>query len=709
MRTLSRISDRCLCRIVLSTWAIVTLPLGSSARADVHWNGLYHNNTNLGAETEIVPAELSPGETNRFLEIDYGANHVSFFFLTDHPAADGSVSCRVRLYNTSEGEAFEAAQWRANVVLTNTVPFHGTPVSGIYTVEVWQASWQPPNGFTGDVYYAPQVLENGGSDIHSLVRDSSGGVGGEWGDNSAFWQTNAQYIGDGNPGGVDYSFQWTSSLPLDYDGFYFNSTNVSLPQDEAVPGVPGATFFDYSYDADTPSYVYTLAPRGGLASARTRFWFGGGPGEVIRDAEWFANVEIGATNQFHGFPVSGTATIDVWRTSFHAPANWGTGAPHVVYYATELTIPKNGKTWMAANHNNAVGAVNVTNDWPTDPQLFTSYAPADGRDWNYTPTAAMARAQSLQREWSYHNNTALDAQLETVPDMGAIHFVDVDYAGTTTTFYAMLDNPNIALVPGESVRAQVRVYSPDRGVEWLPMAWTANVSLQSGAAFHGAPAAGSKTLDVWKAEWLHPTNALGAVTNQFDVYYAFLLESLSGSGEYVTDGYYLTASVGAGAGWGTNNYPVNPQLYGPDYTSHDYSYSHQWRDEGDDDGDGMPNWWEAQYLGGKTNGLPDGNHDTDALTNLEEWVADTLPNDSGSVYRAVITNLVRNGNSVTIQADAQTSTRRVYDLMWKTNLMDTTWTPVGLNLPGNYDGSAVDLTVSGDAGQIFYRSSVTVP
>ena len=710
MRTLSHTSDRCLCRIVLSSWVVVALLVGSSALAGVHWDGLYHNNTNLNAETEIVPAELEPGVTNRFLEIDYANNRVSVFFLTDNPAADGSVSCRARFFTTSEGEEFQNATWKTNVVLTDTVPFHGTPTTGSYTVEVWQATWQPPNGFTGTVFYAPQILEDGGADIQSLVRDSfNGGAGGEWGVNDGFWQTNAQHIRDGNPSGVDYSFEWTNSLPLDYDWFYFNDPGVGSPAGEAVPGLGGTNFFEYSHDPDVPSYIYFLTPQGGLRSARSRLWFGndGTPGEVFADAEWFANVELGPGLKFHELPSTGSVTVDVWRTPFYVPNGWGDGDA-MLYYATELTVPKNGKTWMTPSLTNAAAEANATNALG---QLFTTAWPGTGREWLHSPTGAMVRAENIELDWAYHNHTSFDAQLEPVPGMGATHFLNVNHADSNTTFYLLLNNPGIALVPGETTELKARVYNTHASNDaWLAMSWTANADLTTSTPFHGLPTSGSKRLDVWKAVWMHPTNAVGeSVTNQFDVYYTFELKTLAGSLSYETDAAYLTRAVGTGAGWSTNNYTDNPQYFGPGFHDEIFTYSHQWRDEGDDDGDGMPNWWEALYLGGKTSGLPNGNNDTDALTNLEEWIADTLPNDSGSVYHALITNVVRNGDSVTIQVGPGTSTRREYDLMWKTNLMDATWMPVGLNVPGNYDGSGVDLTVRGDAGQVFYRSSVTVP
>ncbi|MBT3192908.1 MAG: hypothetical protein HN341_10170 [Verrucomicrobia bacterium] len=695
--------------VVCRTVCVLALFAGTVTWADVHWDGLYHNNTNLSAEAEQVPVVLTAGVTNRFLEVDYANNRVNLYFLMDHPAADGSVSCRARFHTTSEGEEFEGASWQTNAVLTDAAPFHGTPVTGSYTVEVWKVTWQPPNGFTGTVYYAPQILEVSGTDIQSLVRDSSAGSGGEWGDNSSFWQTNAQHIAGGDPSGADYSFAWTNSLPLEYDWFYFNDPGVASPASEMIPGLGGTNFFEYSYDPDVPSYIYFLTPQGGLTSARSRLWFAndGAPGEVLADAEWFTNVELGPGLKVHELPTTGSVTVDVWRTPFYAPNGWGDGDA-ALYHATELTVPKNGKTWMTPSLTNAAAEANVTNALG---QLFTTAWPGGGREWISSPTGAMDRAENIEMDWAYHNNTSFDAQLEAIPGQGAVHFVAVDHANSNTTFYLLLNNPGIAKVPGESAKLKTRVYNSHTSSDiWLDMSWAANASPTADAPFHGLPVSGSKWLDVWKAVWTHPTNAVGeSVTNQFDVYYTFELKTLAGSLEYETDVVYLTKGVGTGDGWSTNNYTESPQFFGPGFHDEIFQYSHQWRDEGDDDGDGMPNWWEAAYLGGATNGLPGGNDDMDELTNLEEWTADTLPNDSNSVYMALITDVSLSNGVFSVQVGPGTSTQREYDLLWKTNLLDTAWTPVGFDAPGAYDGGILTLGVGSSFSQLFLKSEVKLP
>jgi predicted outer membrane repeat protein len=45
----------------------------------------------------------------------------------------------------------------------------------------------------------------------------------------------------------------------------------------------------------------------------------------------------------------------------------------------------------------------------------------------------------------------------------------------------------------------------------------------------------------------------------------------------------------------------------------------------DDDGDGLPNWWESEYFGGPTNAAPSGDSDNDNLTNSQEFQYGTNP------------------------------------------------------------------------------------
>jgi len=194
---------------LLAVWS-----LGWAGRADVKWNGLYHNNPKLDARTELVPPGAAGGGGAHFLDLDAAHGTVTVSFLTDHPACHGPVACRVRFY--ADKVELRDASWITNVVLNAAAPFHGVPASGTYTVEIWRATWQVPAGFTGTVYYAPQVLEQGEKvNLRSLVREVGANSGPEWGVNDFFWKDNPQAVGSENVAGVDYSFQWppTASAP----------------------------------------------------------------------------------------------------------------------------------------------------------------------------------------------------------------------------------------------------------------------------------------------------------------------------------------------------------------------------------------------------------------------------------------------------------------------------------------------------------------
>jgi hypothetical protein len=60
--------------------------------------------------------------------------------------------------------------------------------------------------------------------------------------------------------------------------------------------------------------------------------------------------------------------------------------------------------------------------------------------------------------------------------------------------------------------------------------------------------------------------------------------------------------------------------------------STNWWGNGDDDGDGMPNWWESNYWGyaASTNQSSAADSDNDGLTDYDEYVAGTNPNVSDS-------------------------------------------------------------------------------
>lgn len=129
---------------------------------------------------------------------------------------------------------------------------------------------------------------------------------------------------------------------------------------------------------------------------------------------------------------------------------------------------------------------------------------------------------------------------------------------------------------------------------------------------------------------------------------------------------------------------------------------------GDSDGDGLPDAWEALYFGGATNADANANSDGDAALNWEEYVADTNPTNSLSSFPNAVTNV--SGTSVLVLfAGPPTTNSRAYDVWWSTNLVNGDWTPMGYNLPGQADGSALPLTVTNDAPVRNYRTGVRLP
>lgn len=132
---------------------------------------------------------------------------------------------------------------------------------------------------------------------------------------------------------------------------------------------------------------------------------------------------------------------------------------------------------------------------------------------------------------------------------------------------------------------------------------------------------------------------------------------------------------------------------------------------GDSDHDGLPNEWETAYFGFFTNATADANADGDLLNNLDEYIADTVPTNASSCYTAMIGSLGAAGaGTVHLRTPVPTSTQRVYDVWWTTNLLgNVAWTPMGLNRPGATDGSAVILTVTNESPSTFYRLGVKLP
>ena len=132
---------------------------------------------------------------------------------------------------------------------------------------------------------------------------------------------------------------------------------------------------------------------------------------------------------------------------------------------------------------------------------------------------------------------------------------------------------------------------------------------------------------------------------------------------------------------------------------------------GDTDRDGMPNEWEIAYFGGFSNALATANLDGDWLNNFQEYVANTLPNNSGSVLSQDVQKPIALGNGVwEFQSPVPTFTGRVYDVWRTTNLLgQIVWTQMNLNVRGSAASNAVVLRVTNALPGATYRAGVKLP
>jgi len=123
----------------------------------------------------------------------------------------------------------------------------------------------------------------------------------------------------------------------------------------------------------------------------------------------------------------------------------------------------------------------------------------------------------------------------------------------------------------------------------------------------------------------------------------------------------------------------------------------------DQDVDGLPDWWETEYGGDATSMVATNDIDFDGFMNLEEWLADTIPTDSNSVFR--ITSYPTPANLMF----GFSSTNREYQIEYRLDLADTneTWQAETGWFNGSY--SQTVQAVSVDTSNRFYRVRVKLP
>ncbi len=512
----------------------------------------------------------------------------------------------------------------------------------------------------------------------------------------------------------DFSFYpgaYTPWAPKGLDYIYFNFTNAGAAQNENVPGLGGVKFLDYHYVSNEPSYVYTLCPPGAILGMQARFYFAGGGGELRRPGAWYTNVVIDAGSAFHEYPAAGSVTLEVWRAGFYPPPGWQNN----LWYAPVIKRANDGVDWWLAEelddplHPIASG-VTFTNSWPTNAQRFWSQIPYD-HDSYYYPTGAIDR-WSLNLDYAYHGNTNGYSPLtEIVPGFTNVTFLQTDYAHTQTIFWMVTERP-ANVIDYETLIVQLRVAyptnPPDQGYmdQWLTMSWVSNVVLDATLnPFHGLPSAGTHTVDLWRVAWPSPLSNGVPDSRLMNVYYSPFMKTQVGSDNFETDYRFLVTHIdGVTNRWGSNNYVNAPQFFGRDAIGHDYLYLHQWSADGFTDG--IPNWWWDLYGVAPGDRTAAGDIDNDGYLNIEEYGGDTHPTNGESFFHRM-SNLT--GQATATLYVNPSSTGRVYDVYWRSNLIPESapWVSYGLSVTGL--GGQIGLTVTNIPISGFYRTGARLP
>lgn len=122
----------------------------------------------------------------------------------------------------------------------------------------------------------------------------------------------------------------------------------------------------------------------------------------------------------------------------------------------------------------------------------------------------------------------------------------------------------------------------------------------------------------------------------------------------------------------------------------------------DQDGDGIPDYWEDDHFGGPTNATAWEDFDHDGFPTLDEYFANTDPKDSNAFLR-----IVGMTSSAPCRLSFTGSPERVYNVYYTTNLLRGSWSDLGVSLPG--EGGLVTVTDSNGGPFRVYRVRVLPP
>lgn len=122
----------------------------------------------------------------------------------------------------------------------------------------------------------------------------------------------------------------------------------------------------------------------------------------------------------------------------------------------------------------------------------------------------------------------------------------------------------------------------------------------------------------------------------------------------------------------------------------------------DIDDDGLPNFWEIQHFGTPRAAVPSVDSDSDGLSNRDEYIADTLPQDSNSVFAAVSVS-----RAAEVRVGFLSSADRTYRLFGEASPGSSNQQAVTGWLPG--EGGFMEIADTNRLPCQFYRIGVALP
>lgn len=129
----------------------------------------------------------------------------------------------------------------------------------------------------------------------------------------------------------------------------------------------------------------------------------------------------------------------------------------------------------------------------------------------------------------------------------------------------------------------------------------------------------------------------------------------------------------------------------------------------DSNSDGIPDSWYEQFgMNPTTPGLATNDTDNDASSNWEEYLYDTNPTNPAS-FNAGVIQYISGGGVMQVKIESPTSTGRWYDVFWSTSLISGTWSPMGLDVPGDPTNGPVMLIISNEPAVRYYRTGPKFP